>query len=274
MLHNEKYATLFPLFYVLSAGVQMFGLHDFDLWLEFWKVIFLMAYVGTAEIIFFLPYRRGLTVLALFGALLFILNRWSLDLIVSSDIDFIPIFLLVCSLALLPRRRALAFILYGLSLAIKQIAIFMLPIYLIWAWRASGQRLTRQFFRDVILISLIPLLCSLPFLLWNGEGFIKSILFSVTRMPDAFRSVLSLDALLDWSGILARLPMLFLLLLVYILAWQKKLKTFTLALLIMAVFSGLNSVHFSSYLAWVMPFIALAACEVAGLIKEHQMNEA
>ena len=41
-----------------------------------------------------------------------------------------------------------------------------------------------------------------------------------------------------------------------------------------AVFSGLNSVHFSSYLAWVMPFIALAACEVAGLIKEHQMKEA
>lgn len=274
MLHNEKYATLFPLFYELSAGVQMLGLHDFDLWIEFWKFVFLLAYLGIALIIFQAPHKRGLTTLGLFGAFFVLLNRWSLDLIVITDIDFIPIFLLVASIVLIPKHRVLSYLLFGLSLAIKQVAIFMLPVYLIWAWQASGRRFTRLFLRDVILIGLIPILSSLPFLIWNWEGFIKSILFSTTRISIASRGVLSLDALLGWSGILAKLPMLVLLLFIYILVWQKKLKPGLTALLILVVFAGLNSVSYPSYLAWTMPFIPLAANELAILIRERPIDQA
>ncbi len=105
MLNNEKFATLFPLFYELSAGVQLLGLHDFLAWLSFWKVIFLFAYVGIAMMLFWLAYKKGYTSLALFGAFFWLFNRWTILMIVDADIDFVPIFFLIASLILLPRQR-------------------------------------------------------------------------------------------------------------------------------------------------------------------------
>ena len=83
MVQNEKYATLFPLSYELSAVVQSLGLHDFTLWLQFWQIVFLISYLGLALLIFYIPYQASLTALALFGAFFMLFNRWSLELIRS-----------------------------------------------------------------------------------------------------------------------------------------------------------------------------------------------
>jgi hypothetical protein len=265
MLTNEKYATLLPLFYELSAGTQLLGLRDFKPWLSFWKAVFLLANLGVALVLFSLPYRRGLRPLALFAAFFWLFNRWTLHLVIEADIDFIPIFLLVASLALLPKHQVISFLLYGLSLSVKQIAIFILPLYLIWAWQSQEQRRWVHALKAAFWIAVIPTLISLPFLFWNPDGFIKSILFSATRLAEATNNVLSLDALLGWSGILAKVPMVALLVLAYWLFWGRRIQVFTAAMLVMATFIAFNSVLFSTYMTWLMPFIPLAVYEVARL---------
>ena len=57
--------------------------------------------------------------------------------------------------------------------------------------------------------------------------------------------------------------MLLLMLMIYFHFWRYRVNSLTAALLIMAVFVGFNSVFFSTYMVWLMPFIPLAACEVA-----------
>ena len=263
MLNNEKYATLFPFFYELSAGVQLLGLHDFLPWLSFWKVIFLFAYVGIALLLFWLAYQKGYISLALYSAFFWLFNRWTIFMIVDADIDFVPIFFLIGSLILLPRNDRLAYLLFGLSLAIKQISIFILPIFLIWAWQSADFDRIKSVLKAAVWIAIIPFITSLPFLIWNFEAFTKSILFSATRLAYAANKTPSLDALLDWSGLLGKLPMLLLMLMIYFHFWRYRVKALTAALLIMAVFVGFNSVFFSTYMVWLMPFIPLAACEVA-----------
>jgi uncharacterized membrane protein len=113
-----------------------------------------------------------------------------------------------------------------------------------------------------LLIASIPLLASLPFIAWNAEGFASSILFSVTRNPADHFGVASADGLLGWAGIPAKLPMLALMALAYLLAWRQKIGMYTGTLLVMATFVDFNSVLFRQYLAWVVPFIPLVACDL------------
>ena len=273
MLHNEKYATLFPLFYELSASAQLLGLHDFPVWLNFWKIVFLLSYLGIAILLFYIPYRNGLVTLALFASFFWLFNRWSLLLIIDADIDFIPILLLLSSLVLLPRYNRLSYLLFGLSLAIKQISIFMLPIYLIWAWKSAQGKPLKQTFKAAIWIAVIPFVTSLPFLVWNLDSFVKSILFSATRLAFGASKVLSLDALLGLEGIPGKLPMLILMFLIYLLAWRSRIKLFTAGLLIYGSFVGFNSVFFNPYMVWLIPFVPLVAYEVAiGLKTQNAVN--
>lgn len=79
-------------------------------------------------------------------------------------------------------------------------------------------------------IIAIPLLVSMPFLLSNWKPFILSILFSATRNPFSSLGVDSVDALLGWVGIPAKLPMLGLLGLIYTLALGFKRRVYVSSL--------------------------------------------
>ena len=62
-------------------------------------------------------------------------NRWVLTASQIAALDFIPIFLVVVSLGVFERHRKTSLLLFSLSLAIKQIAIFIAPLYLIWEYQ-------------------------------------------------------------------------------------------------------------------------------------------
>ena len=111
------------------------------------------------------------------------------------------------------------------------------------------------------LILVVPLVVSLPFLIWNAEGFVRSILFSATRYPDDHFDAPSLDALFGAYGIPAKIPMLLLVSLTYALASLHRLPVYASLLLVMSAFFGFNSVLFRQYVVWFIPFIPLAALE-------------
>lgn len=264
MRTNDKYPTYLPLFYVSSALTQWLGLRVYAEWLAFWRVVFGAFGLAIALLLLDVPWRRGLRLFAVFAALFWTWNRWTLFEILIAQIDFIPIFFLVLSLVQLERRPRLALVLFGVSLAVKQIAVFLLPLYLIWAWRhAPASVRMRETALGLALILAVPLLASLPFLVWDAEAYLRSILFSATRLPRSHFGAGSIDAAFGLVGLPAKLPMLGLMAIVYGCALRGTLGMTTAALLVMSVFVDFNSVLYTHYPCWVVPLLVLAVCDHA-----------
>ena len=260
MRDNEKYATYFPLFYELSYASQAMGLEQFLDWTVFWRRVFIVFNLSTAVILFYLFWRSEMEWLGIFAAAFWLFNRWTLTVISIVHLDFLPIFFLVASLAVFPKNKRLSLILYGISLALKQIGIFILPLYLIWVWLSTDQDIKHRI-REVIvagfMIAGFPLITSIPFLIWNAKGFVMSVLFSATRVGSGRFTVLPLDAVLGWGGIAGRLPMLLLFMAIYWFCFSRYIGRYTGAFLIMSIFIAFNTALFVQYLLWLVPLTPL-----------------
>lgn len=258
---NDKYATYFPLFYELSAMSQWSGLGEYGSWLAFWRVVFAAFDIGIALLLFETCRRRGAWLLGVFAAAFWGLSRWSLFVVLIGHLDFLPIFFLLWSLLWLRERPTAAFVLYGVSLSLKQIGIFLAPLYLIWAWQMSASPSLRDVVRAGLWIALVPLIASAPFLAWNATGFLGSVLFSATRHGTSHFGALSVDSVLGLVGPPGRLPMLALLGAIYGLAATRTIGVYTSCLLTFAVFIDFNTVFYTHYPTWAVPFVPTAALD-------------
>ena len=259
MDENRKYATYFPLFYEASALVQNAGIRQYEAWIGFWRYFFLAANIATGLTLRFIIFSRRTWALSLLALPFWYFNRWTLHASATVALDFIPIFLMVLSLGLFDKHRNASLLLFSFSLAVKQIAIFLVPLYLIWEYQHSHS-LKRTLVAGLWIIS-IPLISSTPFLLWNAEGFIRSIAFSATRTALNHFGADSIDVVFNIGGLLARIPFLFMLLGAYFTSWQKAVGRYGSAMLVMGIFIAFNSVLFTHYPAWLMPLLPLAAGE-------------
>jgi hypothetical protein len=119
-----------------------------------------------------------------------------------------------------------------------------------------------------LIILSVPVLTSLPFLLWNVEGFLKSILFSATRAGSSHvEGAPSLDVIfsqnLPWLvGIKAKLLMLLLIGLVYLSFWKERITILAASAVVMMVFLYFNSVLFLQYFLWPLSLTLLALVEL------------
>jgi len=256
---NQKNATYLPVFYYLAWITQEVGLDDFIQWLSFWRIVFLIANLSIAYILFYIPYHRyDSIILAILASSFWLFNQWTLHMTMIYQIDFIAIFFFLLSLTLWPKHRTFSLLSFGISLGVKQIAIFMIPLYLIWIWKSAKDPSIKHFITSTIILFSIPLLVSLPFLTWNAESFIKSILISAARNAESHFGIPSIDTLIGLTGLPAKLPMLILMAFTFLLAWKEKIHHFAAALLIMAIFVDFNSVMFRQYMTWIVPLIPLA----------------
>jgi hypothetical protein len=259
MRENRKYATYFPLFYEVSALTQLAGYRQYASWIGFYRYIFLAFNLAVGFALFALTFSRRGWALSLLAVLFWYFNRWTLTASKIVALDFIPIFLMVVSLGIFERHRKTSLLLFSLSIAIKQIAVFILPLYLIWEYQQSRS------FKNVIIAGLwiasIPFITSVPFLVWNAEGFIRSIAFSATRDATNSYTWESIDIVANLKGLIGRLPILAVLVTAYFASWQKALGHYAAAMLVMATFIAFNPVLYVQYFAWVMPLLLLAASE-------------
>ena len=259
---NDKYATYFPMFYYGTALSIFAGLGEYEEWLESWRVLSLLASLGIAAILFYLPFRRKVWALALFAAGFWLFNRWTLHVTRIAHLDFLAILPLLASLALISRRRFAALLLLGFSISFKQIGLFLVPLYLIWTWQKSSPDRVKRILIAVALIAIIPLVTSLPFLIWNPKAYLISVIFDALRNPADHFGAASLDAMIGWVGLPAKIPMLALMLLAFVLTWQRRVGKWTAVLLVMAAFVDFSSVLFRQYFTWLVPFIPLAVLDL------------
>lgn len=263
MQENRKYPTHLPLFYLLVAGTRVLGVTEYDDWLGLWRALVLVTQIGIGVLLFVACRRAGYPVLGVFAGLFWGLNRWTLYVAKIAQVDFLPILCLLGSLLLFDTRRRASLLLFGLSLALKHIAVLVTPLYLVWTWRRASDPSARL--REVAgaagWIALVPGLLSLPFLAWNAEAFVRSILFSATRNADSHVRAFSFDTQLGLTGLPARLPMLLLVALVLVAAARGEIGRYLAVLLVFATLVDFNTVFFLQYVAWTVPFLVLAALD-------------
>jgi len=259
MRENRKYATYFPLFYEISALTQLAGYRSYASWIGFYRYIFLACNLAIGFALYALTFSRRAWSLSLAVVLFWYFNRWTLIASKIVALDFIPILLLVISLGIFERHRKTSLLLFGVSLAIKQIGIFIAPLYLIWEYQQS--RSWKQVIIAGVWIASVPLLTSIPFVVWNAEGFLKSIAFSATRDASTRPNWDSIDVVTNLRGLFGRIPILILFLTTYLAAWQKALGRYAAALLVMIIFLGFNPVLYVQYFLWVIPLLLLAISE-------------
>jgi uncharacterized membrane protein len=261
MLHNDKYATYLPGGYYISAAMQAAGLTRFTPWLRYWRKATFVFHVGSALLLFLLLYdvRRSLA-LCVLGVTIFLFNRWSLFVLYVSHLDTLALFAFLAGMVLRHRKPPAAWVCFGISLAIKQMAIFAVPLLLIDAWQnASGERAERwrETVKATLLIGLVPLLVCAPFLLLDPVGLIKSVLFSVTREPSHHMIAPALLDSMGLTGSVARLPMLVLFAALYAVAWKARLPLSAGLALHFMIFVYFSPVLFQQYILWQVPFVLL-----------------
>lgn len=259
MQENRKYATYFPLFYEASALTQLAGYRNYESWIGFYRHIFLAFNLAIGFALYIMTFSRRAWVFSLTAVFFWYFNRWTLTASKIVALDFIPIFFLIVSLGIFERHRKTSLILFSLSLAIKQIAVFVAPLYLIWEYQQSRS------LKNVILASLwiasVPLITSAPFLAWNAEGFIKSIAFSATRNATNSYNWETVDIVTNLNGLVARLPILVVLIGTYFATWQKAIGRYAAAMFVMVTFVAFNPVLYVQYFAWLIPLLPLAISE-------------
>ncbi len=262
VLINKKYSTYLPGFYLIVSAYVALGHETFEEWLSFWRLSSFAIHFAIGVFLFFVLLPRGGVWLALFGSQFWLLSRWTVQIMNSGQIDAVAIAILLVSIWILPRCKRTALILFGASLSIKQIGIFMLPVYLLlesdlhkpFMWNLG------QGVKNLLYMAAFPLLTCLPFIIWDARGMVWSILFSATRFPVGLKFP-SIDALLGYVGLVAKIPMILMMAFVYFLVLQRRIGRFTAALVLFLTFISFNSVLYTQYLPWFCAFLGLAIAE-------------
>lgn len=266
---NDKYATYFPVVYILSAAFQQLGFTEFNDWLYIWRPISYVFHMGVVALILRVFQQRHALLMGIVASMIMLLGRWSLYILQVHHIEFAAIFFLLLSFFLLSRRPKLALLLYSLSLGIKQIGIFLLPLYLIFSFKSTDKpNKLRESVIGLLLVISIPMATTIPFLIWNPEGFLKSILFSATRLSDLhINEAPSIDVLAaqvyPWVvGFRAKVLMLLLIGMTYLSFSKEKISILMASSMTMMIFLYFNSVLFLQYFVWPLSLILLAFAEV------------
>lgn len=171
-----------------------------------------MFTAGSGILIFSHFLSRDLPLAGFLFSGFWLFNRWTLHLSKIVQIDGMALFFFLLALILFPKKNAgLSFFFLGLSLAVKQMAVFAFPLFFLT--RTGFEE--RDLIRKTGFLMLVPFVSSLPFILWDLSGFVKSILFSATRVPADHFGVPSADSIMGLVGLPAKIPLITGLLIVY-----------------------------------------------------------
>ena len=256
------YPAHLPGMYLFTAGFVAMGFDELDEWAKVWRPIMLMAWFSVGVVLLVYIFRHGQPVLAVAAFGFWLFNRWSLDVLRIAHIDFIGVLFLVLAVVLAGRLPLLAAVLFGASLAVKQVAVLVAPIFLLAVWRQKKSSVLQLAVLTGLML-LVPAVTSLPFLLDNPNATVQGWLNVVERPAQSVRGFApSFDEWLDVTHVGKLLVMLLLVGVVYVAAWRKEVGLIEGVLIVMAIIMAFTPVLYNQYFVWLIPFIPLA---VAGL---------
>lgn len=257
--NGDKYPPYFPLSYIVSAGIQKVGFVSFEAWMTVVRPIILLSQFFCASLILYYLAKKDMLTLGLFAFFLILFHRFALYPARVTHIDFPAIAFLLLGLILITKKPKTAYMLIGVSLAIKQMAIFIIPALLIYEWHQSKS--VKKVLISFVYIAFIPIVTLTPFVIDSAIGTMRSIIFAAERAATGDFASPDMATLLAFEAAWSRLPMLAMFMLIYSTALRKEVRIFGATLAIFTIFIGFNPVLFFQYLAWIIPFIPLAISE-------------
>ena len=251
------YPSHLPGMYWFSAGLVALGASELETWMLVWRPIMLLAWLAIGGIIAALFFKQGRPAVAVAALGLWLFNRWSLYVLRVAHTDFIGVLFLLLSVLTVTRWPFLAAVLLGVSLTVKQLAVLLVPLFILYVWRHHALSVGKVALL-MGLILIIPLIASAPFLLDNPQATLQGWLNAATRPAQTqYQSAPSLDLLLDITDVGKSSLMLMLVALVYLAAWRKTIGLAQACLLILAIQIGFTHVLLHQYVVWLLPFIPL-----------------
>jgi len=162
------------LFNILNQAVGAFPsmlvplFQSFNMQAAFAKLPAIFADLGIGYLIYKISHRKFLAVLYLFNpAVIYISSVWG-------QIESLPVFFILLSLFLLPRRYYLSHLAFVLAILSKQTALWVAPVFLILWWKEKGSlKLIRGLLFQLAAFLLIYLPFTSPF---NAVGSYLSTL--------------------------------------------------------------------------------------------------
>ena len=252
------YPSHLPGMYWFSAGLVTLGASELEDWMAMWRPVMLLAWLAVGGIIAALFFKQGRPAVAVAALGLWLFNRWSLYVLRVAHTDFVGVLFLLLTVLTTTRWPLLAAVLLGASLTVKQLAVLVVPLFLLYVWRQHGYSPVRL---AVVagLVLLVPLIAAGPFLLDNPGATVQGWLNAATRPAQTqYQSAPSLDLLLDVTDLGKSAVLLALVALVYLAAWRKSLTLAQGCLLLLAIQISFTHVLLHQYLVWLLPFIPLA----------------
>lgn len=266
MVENDKYATLFPLYYYFLGLIRNSVNGDFSDFLAKFRSILTLSRIVSGLAIYLMFRRIGKKTIGFIAASVYLLNLWSLESFVLLKQDAIAIALLLVSYYFFGRKNWVSYLLFGFSLGIKHIGIFIFPLYLT-PLLFKEQKL-KEFIFNMLLLFAPVVISSMPFLLSNPQSLLASLEFSFTRAPNDGQVIFGYQKLLVhysegglngtyFEFLLPRLPLLLAVMSTIYLLFTKLIPRSFYLFAGIAVFSIFNPVIFAQYVTWLTPLIFL-----------------
>ncbi len=272
MLENDKYATQLPLYFYFLSLVRSVAQDDFSGFIEMYRGILFCFQLAGGVFIYLIFRRANNRLLGLCAAFFYCFNVWTLNSFLYLKQDMIALALLIASFYFFRnvRYRWVSYLLYGVSLGIKHIGIFVLPLYI--TPLVFKEDTPKKFWLNMTVLLGTVLVPTLPLFVDNPNTFVKSMLFSVTRAP------LSTDILFGYSELLIkynsafdsgtlveqllpRVPLVVSSVLAAALLFLKKIPASTYLFVSIMVFAVFNPVIFAQYITWLPPLALLAVVD-------------
>ncbi len=241
--------------YILICAVEKLGYNTHKKWQKVWEPALVVLHIAIGVMLFILLFEKGHPALAFFVILFWLFSRFSIQTLVTRQTNTLALFPLLLSLAFINTRRTASLLLFGFSLVLKQVAVFLAPLYLVWCW--NDRKSWSDFRRSVFLILIIPFAATLPFIIRDYESFFMAIFYPTMHLapggyagyPAAVRSI---------HPALPTILMLVSMALVYLAALRRRLPEVTAALLVMMCFIAFNNIIFSQYFLWFFALVPIA----------------
>lgn len=243
-----KPPTYLPAYYVFSCAIDLITGHNFKNNLKIIGLINSILYLSIGVIIASLFLKIKHPWLAVCFVSLWFFSRWTLHTLASQQINFFAILPLMLATLYINSNKKLSFILLGCSLAIKQVAIFTLPLFLILAWQKNN---LKSSLKNILILISLPVAISIPFIIHDLSGFLASLAYSTNREAEP-----AFSAMPEWFFPLILLLSLFSIYLYFI---NNRNQLALSIFLVFLVFCALNRVVFNQYYLWAMVTFIIAA---------------
>jgi len=253
---NQKYATLLPVYYYFILIVAKLSGYSFIHFISVMRVV-LIAFEFLGALFIYLYFaRKNRRELGYFGAVFYLFNVYTINSYVFLKQDAIAISFLLMSLYFFKPRIRLSYLLFGVSLGIKHIGIFILPYYFLPL--LFSKRKLNDFLQDLFCLIFPVLIPSFPFIFSNMRSFIYSMIFSLTRSSEQGNVMFGYANLLSPHSVFPRLPLFIVTISNLILVVMKKIPPTFYILTSFLIFAMFNPVIFDQYLVWVTAFVFIS----------------